>query len=260
MKKTKGFSVVGVVVGILAVGFIAYMSYLVIDGNSKATNFNDYDFHSYIGPDEHNGNIGDHVKGDKDAPVLIFEYADYQCEHCASINTRVNAAVEKANGKLGVVYRNFLLSYHQNGTAAASAALAAGLQEVEGIKDVWKEYSNRLFAAQEEWYYATASTRTDIFVRIFEEATDGKGDVDKFREDLASPEVSKRISFDMGIGKRLEIPGTPTFYVDGQYINWSNSEGGSVVVNGKTVSWDHGLTGSEFTDLLLEIVDAKTSS
>ncbi len=254
MKKLTGFSKLGVVAVILVAGFIAFASYLVIDGNNKATDFSKYDFHSYIEADEHTGNIADHVKGSKDAPVLIFEYADYQCEYCASINPRVNAAVEKANGKLGVVYRNYLLSYHQNGTAAASAALAAGLQ------GYWKEYSNKLFSEQESWYYATASTRTDIYKNLFEEVTEGKGDVEKFLADLSSPEISKRISFDMGIGKRLEIPGTPTFYVDGQYIDWSNKEGSSVTVNGKKVTWDHNLTGSEFTDLLLEIVDAKLSS
>lgn len=254
MKKLTGFSKLNVVAIILVTGFIAFASYLVIDGNLKATDYSKYDFNAYIGPDEHNGNIGDHVKGDKDAPVLIFEYADYQCEYCASINPRVNAAVEKAEGKLGVVYRNYLLSYHQNGTAAASSALAAGLQ------GYWKEYSTKLFAEQEDWYYATSSTRTEIFKRIFEEATNGEGDVEKFEADLSSPDVSKRINFDMGIGKRLSIPGTPTFYVDGQYIDWSNKEGSSVTVNGKVVSWDHNLTGAEFTDLLLEIVDAKLSS
>lgn len=255
MKKLTGFSKLGVVAVILVAGFIAFASFLVIDGNNKATDYSKYDFNSVIEGDEHNGNIADHVKGDRNAKVLIFEYADYQCEYCASINPRVNAAVEKADGKLGVVYRNYLLSYHQNGTAAASAALAAGLQEVEGVKDLWKAYADKLFSVQDEWYYATASTRTDIFTRVFEEVTDGKGDVEKFKQDLSSPDVSKRISFDMGIGKRLEIPGTPTFYVEGQYIDWSNKEGGSVTVNGKTVSWDHNLTGSEFTDLLLEIVN-----
>ncbi len=252
MKKTSGFSKAGVVAGILAVGFVAYASYLVIDGNSKATNYNDYDFYSYIEADEHTGGIADNIKGDKDAPVLIFEYADFQCEYCASINPRVNAAVEKAGGKLGVVYRNFLLSYHQNGTAAASAALAAGQQ------GYWKDYANKLFSEQEEWYYATASNRTDLFVKYFEAVTDGKGDNEKFKADMASPEVSKRISFDMGIGKRLEVAGTPSFYVDGQLIEWANKKGGKVTINGKEIAWDHNLTGEEFTNLLLDIVKAKT--
>ena len=251
MKKTSGFSRIGVIAGILVTVFIVIASILVIDANNKATDYNKYDFFSVIGPDEHNGNIGDHVKGSPDAPVLIFEYADYQCEYCASMNPRVNAAVGKSDGKLAIVYRNYLLSYHSNGTAAASAVLAAGLQ------NYWKEYADKMFTEQSEWYYATASTRTDMFVKYFEEVTENKGDVEKFKADMASDSVSKRINFDMGIGKRLGVPGTPSFYVDGQYIDWSNKQGSEITVNGQKISWDHNLTGAELTDLLLQITEAK---
>ena len=109
MKKS-GFSVAGVVVGIVVVALLGVATYAIIDGNNKATDFNEYDFYSVIEPTKDNGEIGDHVKGDKDAPVLIFEYADYQCPGCASINTRVNKAVEDMDGKLAVVYRSYLLS------------------------------------------------------------------------------------------------------------------------------------------------------
>ena len=127
MKKLKGFSIAGVVVGILIVALIGIAAFSVIDGNNKATNYDNYDFYSIIKPDTHNGNIGDHVKGNPDAPVIIVEFADFQCGYCAPMNPRVSKIVEKADGKLAVVYRNYLLSYHQNGTAAASAAEAAAV-------------------------------------------------------------------------------------------------------------------------------------
>ena len=95
MKKLKGFSVVSVIICIAIVALIGIGAYLVIDGNNNATDFKDYDFYSVIAPDKNNGNIGDHVKGDENAPALIFEYADYQCPGCASINTKVNKAVEE---------------------------------------------------------------------------------------------------------------------------------------------------------------------
>ena len=155
MKKLKGFSAIALIIGIAVVVPIAIGAYAVIDGNNKATNFNDYDFYSVIEPTKDNGEIGDHVKGNADAPVLIFEYADYQCPGCASINTRVNRVVEQLDGKLAIVYRSFLLSYHQNGTAAASAAEAAGLQ------GYWKEYADKLFAEQSEWEYADTAERTE---------------------------------------------------------------------------------------------------
>lgn len=249
MRKFQGFSVAGVIIGAVVVAFLAIATFLIIDGNNKATDFNEYDFYSVIEPTKDNGNIGDHVKGSADAPVLIFEYADYQCPGCASINPRVNKAIEELDGKLGVVYRSFLLSYHQNGTAAASAAEAAGLQ------GYWKPYADKLFEEQAEWEYATASERTELFDKYFEEVTNGEGDMDKFNEDLASENVSKKISFDMGIGKRIDVGGTPAFYVDGQLIQWGAA--GEVTVNGKKIAWESARSGDDFVKLLKDIVAAK---
>ena len=135
MKKVRGFSVVGVIIGVAVVAFLAIATYFIVDGNNKATDFGEYNFYSVIEPTKDNGNIGDHVKGNADAPVLIFEYADYQCPGCASINPRVNKAIEELDGKLGVVYRSFLLSYHQNGTAAASAKAIGSHMQTNYLKN-----------------------------------------------------------------------------------------------------------------------------
>lgn len=249
MKKFRGFSTVGAIIGVAVVAFLAIATFFIIDGNNKATDFSSYDFYSVIEPTKDNGNIGDHVKGSAEAPVMIFEYADYQCPGCASVNPRVNKAIEELDGKLGVVYRSFLLSYHKNGTAAASAAEAAGLQ------GYWKEYADKLFAEQAEWEYASASERTTLFNKYFEEVTEGEGDINKFNEDLASEAVSKKISFDMGIAKRIDVGGTPAFYIDGQLIDWGNA--GEVTVNGKTITWDSARSGDDFVKLLKDIVAAK---
>ena len=250
MKNLKG-SVAYIIVGIIAVAFLGVAAFLVNDANNKATNYNDYDFFSVIEADQHNGNIGDHIKGDPNAPVIIVEYADFQCGHCALMNSRMNKIIEKADGKLAVIYRNYLLSYHQNGTAAASAAEAAGLQ------GYWEEYATKLFTNQSDWQYASASERTELFNKYFEAVTEGKGDLEKFNKDIASNEVSQKISFDMGTGKRIDISATPSLYIDGQLIPFGNADGGEITVNGETFSWDHALSNDEFTELILNIVDAK---
>ncbi len=262
MKKYKGFSVVGIIIAVAILAFIGVATWLVIDGNNKATNFEEYEFSTVIEPDVHNGNIGDHVKKDSDGsytgtPVYIFEYADFQCPGCASLNPKVNQAIDELDGKLAIVYRNYLLSYHQNATAAASAAEAASLQDPDSSKDYWKKYADKLFSEQSEWEYLSASERTGVFEKYFIEITDGKGDLTKFREDISSDAVSKKISFDMGVGKRVGVEGTPAFYVDGQLIPWSSKEGGSVTVNGKTISWDSQLSGSDFVEILKKITEAK---
>ena len=252
MKNFKGFSRGGVIIGILIIAFIGITTYLVVDGNNKATNFNNYNFYSIIEPSEDNGNIGDHVKGDKDAPVVIFEYADFQCGYCAMMNPIVNEIVEKADGKLAIVYRNYLLSYHQNGTAAASAAEAAGLQ------GYWKEYVDILFDNQDEWASTSSSERYNLFNKYFNEVTNGKGDLDKFNSDISSNEVSKKINFDMGIGKRIDdITGTPAVLIDGKLIDFGNKKGGSITIGDETFTWDSPMSTDEFSELILNIVNAK---
>ena len=245
----KGFSVIGAIIGVLIVALLGIATYYIVDSNNRATDFSQYDYFSIIEGTKDNGNITDHIKGNPDAPVIIYEYADFQCPGCASINPRVNRVIEQLDGKLAVVYRNFLLKYHLNGTAAASAAEAAGLQ------GYWKEYADTLFENQSEWEGADASERTKLFNKYFEEVTKGNGDLDKFNEDISSEAVSKKISFDMGIGKRIDLPGTPAFYIDDQLINWGGK--GSVTVNGKTISWDSARSGDDFIRLIKDIVSAK---
>ena len=167
------------------------------------------------------------------------------------MNPYVNAVVEELEGDLAVVYRNFLLSYHQNGTAAATAAEAAGLQ------GYWKKYADKLFAEQTEWQYASGSERTAMFKKYFEAVTNGQGDLTKFENDLKSSSISKKISFDMGIAQRIDVGGTPSFYIDGQLIDFSNKQGSSITVNGKTFTWEGSMTTGEFKQLIKNIVYAK---
>ena len=44
MKKVRGFSVVGAIIGVAVVAFLAIATYFIVDGNNKATDFNQYDF------------------------------------------------------------------------------------------------------------------------------------------------------------------------------------------------------------------------
>ena len=209
---------IGAIIAILAVIvlFIGVAIWRTVDKPKVG----DYDVNTYISANEDNGGIADHVKGDLDkAKVVIFEYADYQCEACALHNPRVNKLVEEYAGDLAVVYRNYLLSYHKNGTAAASAAEAAGLQ------GYWKEYADKLFTNQSVWYSASGDERTDIFVNFFNSVTDGKGNEEQFKKDMTSEAVKKKLSFDAEISKPLDITGTPSFFLDGEKIDFSGAKG-----------------------------------
>lgn len=176
-----------------------------------------YDLTSVIEPNEENGNIAEHIRGDPDAPVTLFEYADFQCSGCAMMAPYINQLLSEYEGKLRIVYRNYPIpSLHPNAIAAISAAEAAGLQ------GYWEEYSSMLFANQSEWFYSTGTARTTLFMDYFRSLTGGKGDVAKFRSDMASEAVKTKTKFDNAIATQAyKLDSTPTFISeDGEILEW----------------------------------------
>lgn len=237
MKKGMSNLVATIIVAAVAILLLGGIILAAISKKASEIDFSKYDVNSIVDANDDNGNIADHVKGNKDASVVIFEYADYQCSACATANPRINKIVDEYGDEIALVYRNFLLSYHQNGTAAASAAEAAGLQ------GYWKEYANKLFTNQSVWSSASGDSRTEIFADFFRTVTNGEGDESKFLADMKGESVKKKLSFDAGISKSLDIPGTPAFYLDGERIDFSGTK-----------------NEEEFLDLFREKINAKLES
>lgn len=130
------------------------------------------------------------------------------------MNVLLDKIVEDYKGKVAIVFRSYVLEYHDvSGVAAASAANAAALQ------GYWKPYKDLLFANQSDWFYSTGNELQQQLETYFEKASDGKGDLAKFREDMKSEKVAKKIAFDRGIGEKLQIGGTPWLYLDGEWIS-----------------------------------------
>lgn len=218
MKKGISDVVATIIIAVVGIAIVGGIIAAVVSKKNNEIDYSKYDINTVISGNEDNGNIADHIKGNPDAPVKIFEYADYQCSGCASANPRINKLIKEYGDDLAVVYRNFLLSYHQNGTAAASAAEAAGLQ------GYWKEYADKLFTNQSIWANASGDARTEIFADLFRSVTNGEGDEQKFIADMNSAEVKKKLAFDAGITKDLDIPGTPAFFIDGERIDFTNTK------------------------------------
>ncbi len=203
----------GIIVGVIVAIFLVILGVSLTQNRKIKVNYDDYDLYSIIEPSEANGNLGDMVEGDKDAPVVLFEYGDYQCDACAPMNPYINQLVEEYDGKLAVVFRTDIMDYHQNGTAAAAAANAAAIQ------GYWLEYKDKLFSEQDDWFYSSASTRQEQFERFFTEVTGGKGDMEKFRKDMRSREVTQKITFDDGLSAKINVEWTPSFYLNGERIS-----------------------------------------
>lgn len=231
MAKNNTGLMIGGIVGIV-LAFVALIAITQLQ-NKADVDYEAYDLNSVIAADENTGGLAENVDGDPDAPVLLYEYGDYQCTACAPMNPHINELLEEYDGKVAVVFRTYIMSYHDNGVAAASAANAAAIQ------GYWKEYKDLLYETQNDWYYAEGDERQQMFEQYFEQATDGKGDLEQFRQDMGSKEVAQKIKFDAALSERVGLEWTPSFYLDGELLDQRN------------------ITTSEFMDLLREKIDAK---
>lgn len=167
---------------------------------------------SIIEPSELTGNIPEKIIGNpEEAKLVVYEYADYGCSHCADWNRQMNELVKKYDGKLAIVFRGYNIGF-QNGLAAAYAATAAQIQ------GYWKEYKDLLFANQSEWIYAEKKDANDLFVEYFKQASNNTGDTEKFQDDMNSTSVKTRVSFEQKMGKKVGLQGTPLFRINGESV------------------------------------------
>lgn len=145
------------------------------------------------------------------AKVVVFEYADYGCSHCAEWNNTINGLVEKYGDDIAIVYRGDNLGF-KNGTMAARAATAADFQ------GYWKKYKDLLFKNQAEWFYSTAGDAEDLFVEYFKTASDNKGDIDKFKDDMKGDAVTAQLAYESEMCDQANVKVTPTFRINGKKI------------------------------------------
>lgn len=153
--------------------------------------------------------ISAHTKGNKDANVSLVEYSDFQCPACGAFAPTVEELVEKNKNSLFFAYRHFPLPKHQFAVPAAIAAEAAGVQN-----KFW-EAANYLFANQDKFSDTLWETM----------ATDLSLDKEQFTKDLKAQTGSSIIDKDLAQATALNLPGTPTFFLNGvMLINIANPQ------------------------------------
>lgn len=152
-------------------------------------------------------------RADGDAVTLV-EFLDYQCPACATHCTEITRELEDDyRGRLTFAPRHFPLAGHPLAMPAARAAEAAARQ------GKYAEMYHALYAGYDSWAVDGRSTADDLprAVRVFEGFAASMGlDVERFRADMASPEVQAVIDRDTADGRALGVTGTPTFFVDGE--------------------------------------------
>src|SRR5262249_48928840 len=71
---------------------------------------------------------GAYFNGPKNAPVVLVEFADYECPYCQKVNPLLQKLKEEYGDKLTIAYKDFPLPMHRKAQKAAEAGRCAGEQ------------------------------------------------------------------------------------------------------------------------------------
>ncbi|MBN8548843.1 MAG: thioredoxin domain-containing protein [Deltaproteobacteria bacterium] len=139
------------------------------------------------------------VIGPADAKVTIIEFSDFQCPYCKRGYDTMKEIEQAYPKDVRIAFKNLPLPFHPHAKPAAMAALAAGKQG-----KFW-EFHDALFENQ-----------ADLGDKLYEATAQKLGlNMEKWKKDMASPEVAKQIEDDMAVGAKNGIQGTPGFFVNG---------------------------------------------
>ncbi|HEY5152994.1 MAG TPA: thioredoxin domain-containing protein [Candidatus Saccharimonadales bacterium] len=159
------------------------------------------------------GTLTQHIEGKGSTGVTLVEYGDYECPFCGQYFPTVKQVQADFNDQIKFQFRNFpLVSIHQNAFAAARAAEAAALQN-----KFW-EMHDLLYEAQSQW--AGAGDPTPFFNQYAQQLG---LNLAQFKTDYASSKVNDLINADTAEGTKLNVQGTPSFFLDGKQINVGNN-------------------------------------
>ena len=152
----------------------------------------------------------DPVLGEKDAPVTIIEFSDFQCPFCERFYSQTLEQI-KTNyidtGKVKLIYRDFPLdSIHPMAQKAAEAAECADEQG-----KYW-EYHDKLFQNQEEWVTTGIS-------KLKEYAKGLSLDSSKFDKCLDDGKYEDEVAKDFQDGAQAGVQGTPSFFINGKQLS-----------------------------------------
>jgi protein-disulfide isomerase len=161
-----------------------------------------------VGPD-------DHFIGPADAGIVLVEYGDYQCLHCARAQAVIERLLARLDERIRFVFRHFpLTDVHPRAQMAAETAEAVAAR---GGNDAFWDLHRILFANQD-------ALEVDDLLGYAEACG---VDAAAVADDLSSGRWQARVRASLDSGLRSGVAGTPAFFVNGVRYDgsWADGDG-----------------------------------
>lgn len=175
-----------------------YLLALIEEGATEEQAKAEYENHYQNPRKSYTFSLSPPLSGTAGAPLVLVEFFDYACPHCARFAPILDEVVKKLGSKVVLYYKNFPLNHNPDSPMAARAALAANAQ------GRFSEMHHMLFSS------VGKHKRADVVGY----AKSLGLDVGKFEKDLDA--AAARVEADKGEGNAAEVDGTPRLYVNGK--------------------------------------------
>ena len=150
--------------------------------------------------------------GSSAAAVTVEEFADFQCPSCGTTHPIMKQIQSIYGSRIKFIFRNFPLQMHDKAFDAAAAAEAAGMQ---GSDKYWA-MQNQLYTNQQAW------ASDPNYKQIFKSYAEKIGlDTNKWETDMAGMAARSRVQADIERGRALAINQTPTVFVNGKNVPYT---------------------------------------
>ena len=150
----------------------------------------------------------DHLRGDRDAPVTIVVYADFQCPACATENETMLRLWPEISENSHLIFRHFpITTTHPNSWTASLYAEAAGRQG-----KFW-EMHDTLFQTQRLW-----SPLREVEEEFDSYALQLNLDIEQMHEDMQDEALIAKIRADQRGGNSAGVRGTPAVFIEGRQL------------------------------------------
>jgi len=150
----------------------------------------------------------DPMWGNRDAPVTIVMWSDFQCPFCSRVEPTLQQIKDTYGpSKVRIVWKNYPLPFHQNAKPAAEAA--EGVFEMAGNDAFWKWHDTD--------FKNQGSMGTDSYIKWAQDA--GVKDIAAYKAGLESHKFAAKVEKDENDGKAAGVQGTPAFFINGVFVN-----------------------------------------
>lgn len=143
------------------------------------------------------------IRGDKNAPITLVEYSDFECPYCSRGYKTVNDLIKKYGSKIRFIYKHLPLDFHAQAKISALYFEAIRLQNEEKAF----KFHDKIFESQKK-----LSLGEPFLKRI---AKDLNVNMKKLAKDIKRKDLSARIDQDIAEANKFGIRGTPGFVING---------------------------------------------